>query len=162
MTHKNPIDRRAYDKARDATPERQANKRERENKPRYKATRGAYNLRRRKGPRGARILPRELMVSRAIELLGKRCVHCGETEVTLLQIDHIVPLAAVGTKRPRFNARAVVEHPAPKTEFQLLCYPCHKRKTRADMTLIVKRRRSGETAPVPAQSCEPQLAFDWP
>jgi 5-methylcytosine-specific restriction endonuclease McrA len=49
-------------------------------------------------------------------LLGGRCVVCGDSELSRLDIDHILPLADGGTYEP--------------SSLQLLCKECHKDKTR--------------------------------
>lgn len=51
-------------------------------------------------------------------LLGGRCVACGQTELSLLEVDHIIPLSNGGTHHP--------------SNLQLLCSFCHAEKTRSD------------------------------
>ena len=72
--------------------------------------------------------------ARVIELLGPGCVRCGNDDVRLLELDHIVPI-----KRPSRGVssgdeawRKVATGAAPAADFQLLCANCHVLKTIED------------------------------
>lgn len=56
------------------------------------------------------------LIKIVIQLLGGVCASCGSTEE--LEIDHVSPVWKGG------------RHDA--TNLQVLCYPCHKVKTKAD------------------------------
>ena len=58
--------------------------------------------------------------------LPHACAICSATNVPL-EADHVVPLAAGGSNK--------------QSNAQLLCEPCHKTKTAADMGVIAKIKR---------------------
>lgn len=58
-----------------------------------------------------------------VNLLGGKCVVCGETEEDFLEFDHIKPVRG---KREGNSIMQVKKHPE---RFQLLCANCHRRKT---------------------------------
>jgi 5-methylcytosine-specific restriction endonuclease McrA len=65
----------------------------------------------------------------AYEILGNKCVYCGEKDKWVLEIDHIKPIrrAIRGSFVGKTLYRAILNG---KTEnLQLLCANCHKRKT---------------------------------
>lgn len=66
--------------------------------------------------------------NKAIEMLGGKCVVCGTT--MNLEIDHIEP------SEKKFNIGACWSRPIFYEEIkkcQLLCYPCHLKKTSKEM-----------------------------
>jgi len=62
-----------------------------------------------------------------IKELDGRCEKCGQQHQKLI-LDHIVPIAVGGAEFDRAN-------------LQLLCGPCNKVKTAADMQIIAQERR---------------------
>ena len=74
---------------------------------------------------------REGIISR----LGGKCVQCGSNQ--LLHIDHIIALENGGAD--------------DETNFQLLCHPCHKIKTKSDVKIIAKVRSVRQKYEAPKQ-----------
>lgn len=74
---------------------------------------------------------REKIRLEAIEMLGGKCVQCGETDPVVLEIDHIKPLN--GKRNPMEGgvhlARKIVRGLVPLSDYQLLCSNDHTRKT---------------------------------
>lgn len=66
----------------------------------------------------------------AIDILGGECVRCGLTEQ--LQFDHIDPKLKSFTITTRLTGAAWYVIMEELALCQLLCYPCHKIKTRED------------------------------
>jgi 5-methylcytosine-specific restriction endonuclease McrA len=78
--------------------------------------------------------------AKAIDQLGGRCVRCGSVED--LQFDHIDPASKVldigkiwGASEERFQAEI--------SKCQLLCYPCHSRKTTEERGFKVAKGTHG-------------------
>lgn len=68
----------------------------------------------------------------AVERLGGKCAHCGETEQ--LEFDHIDPKTKL-FKPSQLWSRNKVELDAEIAKCQLLCYACHKKKTIKEMSV---------------------------
>lgn len=70
---------------------------------------------------------------KALQKLGGKCVQCGESDLRVLEFDHIVPLKRRSTNR-RPNVQQVVAEimalDTPAKKFQVLCCNCHRLKTR--------------------------------
>lgn len=66
----------------------------------------------------------------ALDLLGGRCVRCGEADRVVLDIDHIDGSGHVDG-RNRGGLKLVRKVRANPGQFQLLCCNCHRRKTAA-------------------------------
>ena len=71
-------------------------------------------------------MPRRKSVVVAARREGVQCAACGATGEPL-QVDHILALARGGEDE--------------LSNTQLLCSPCHKRKTREDVRAIAKTKR---------------------
>lgn len=67
----------------------------------------------------------------AIEKLGGKCVHCGNSDDRVLEIDHVLPLSKEEEKRihAHYVFKEILEHDTPGLKYQLLCANCHKIKT---------------------------------
>lgn len=65
----------------------------------------------------------------AIAELGGRCVVCGESELGVLQIDHIIPVRRPSAKHSTtWNTVSQILR-GEKENLQLLCANCHQRKS---------------------------------
>lgn len=63
-----------------------------------------------------------------IRLLGGRCVVCGETDLDVLVIDHIVPIRR-GKRRTKSGRVKPVPHRVGDSNLQVLCANDHARKS---------------------------------
>jgi len=75
----------------------------------------------------------EKIRKKAIEILGGKCIECGETDWIVLEIDHIEPLMRINRIHKLHSginlARRIVNGTYSKENYQLLCANDHKRKT---------------------------------
>lgn len=69
----------------------------------------------------------QLKRSKLIEALGGECAHCHST--LMLEIDHITPIHT----QDKIVRQNDMRHPN-LTNLQLLCKPCHIRKSNTDGT----------------------------
>ncbi len=67
---------------------------------------------------------------KAYEILGGCCVHCGETDPVLLDIDHIYGNGNL--RKNRNSDQEVVSGRINREQLQLLCVRCHRLKTRTN------------------------------
>ena len=67
---------------------------------------------------------------RVLEKLGGRCVVCNIEDISVLQIDHIIPLNT-GTRRLTLTQLfpKILRDEYDTTTLQILCANCHMRKT---------------------------------
>lgn len=74
----------------------------------------------------------------AIAALGGRCIECGIDDCEVLQIDHVVPVRRK-EKRHEIGHRVYrrILH-GGAVNVQLLCANCHMRKTRKDLSKIMR------------------------
>jgi 5-methylcytosine-specific restriction endonuclease McrA len=85
----------------------------------------------------------EKVKSKTIELLGGKCVACGEDDPRVLQVDHIKPERRKmrdGTYSARQNMLRVLKEPRYAKAVQLLCANCHMKKTAEDWAKITRER----------------------
>ena len=68
---------------------------------------------------------------KVIEMLGGKCAQCGETDVIVLEIDHINPLNKKNDKGEHgiHLMMKILAGKIPLNEVQLLCANDHRRKT---------------------------------
>ena len=66
--------------------------------------------------------------SLAIDFLGGKCNHCGDTDRELLEFDHVDPATKV-CNVARASSFSELRFWEEVRKCQLLCPPCHKRKT---------------------------------
>lgn len=67
--------------------------------------------------------------ARAVEELGGQCNYCGSTE--RLEFDHVDPATKKYRARALWDSRKKYAEEKPK--LQLLCHPCHKKKSADEM-----------------------------
>lgn len=67
-----------------------------------------------------------------IELLGRKCQKCGNSDLDVLEFDHIKPIC--NKERSIFDVKF---HPEL---YQLLCANCHRKKTRIDMRIVLCKK----------------------
>ena len=65
---------------------------------------------------------------RAIRVLGGACKICGERDMRVLQVDHIIPVSKNHEKRQWGAQRFRVAAKNPRA-YQVLCANCHMKKT---------------------------------
>jgi 5-methylcytosine-specific restriction endonuclease McrA len=73
---------------------------------------------------------RDRMEARAFELLGPFCHLCGESDLSVLVIDHVMPVREKNRPTGATSAyRALLSGKETPFNLQPLCANCHKRKT---------------------------------
>lgn len=83
---------------------------------------------------------------RAVRKLGGECVHCGNPDIRVLQIDHVNGdgLGITSGYEKIKEWKTIVRGTAPDGKFQVLCANCHVIKTRESDGYIPSAYREQE------------------
>lgn len=85
--------------------------------------------------------------NKAFELLGGKCVMCGEKDFVVLQLDHKIPILRNyrGDSGWRHFPK-IIRNVLEREIYQLLCANCHVRKTKVEGPKMYKTKRGPESA----------------